>query len=69
MGGPSPAAVLKIIPSWLWGGGHSPQAYLQLGLHKLLSKQGGRRRILGVRHDLWSEAVNTHPPLHKLAQL
>lgn len=27
------------------------------------------RRVLGVWCNLWSEGVNTHPPLHKLAQL
>lgn len=29
----------------------------------------GMRRVLGVWHNLWSEAVNTHPPLHKPTQL
>lgn len=77
MGGPRPAGVLKIIPLWFWaGGGHIPQAYLllpdlqRLHTHPSPPRQGGRkRRALGVWHNFWSEAVNTHPLLHKLAQL
>lgn len=58
----------KIIPGWVWGGGvHSQQ---RPGLHRLppTPNKAESRRILGVWCKLWSEAVNTHLPLHKPTQ-
>lgn len=47
----------------LGGGDHSPQ---KPNLHRLPPKTQVEG---GFRGNLWSEAANTRPPLHKLAQL
>lgn len=67
---PDPAAVLKISSGWVWGGGgHSPQSHLlRAGLHRLSPPTTQEEESFGW-HNLRSETANTHPPLHKPAQL